>query len=137
MSRGPVTFVGVSDTQAGRGRNTKMAAACSICLHAGISDVSTAVVKDILNKMGFFVFVGVFFSFSSSVSSLPLHCPFISFLVCPSSSLFSSSSIFNKDLSDLVKQKLPPVQSDLLIVCEPRWVDLTEVREAVEVKKSG
>lgn len=33
--------VGASDTHAGK-RNTKMAAACSVCLHAAMCDVGTA-----------------------------------------------------------------------------------------------
>lgn len=47
--------------QAGRQRKTKMATACSASLHVAMSDVSTADVKDILNKMsGVFSFPSVF-----------------------------------------------------------------------------
>lgn len=38
----PARLLGASDTQAGRERNTKMAAVCSVCLHTAMSDVSTA-----------------------------------------------------------------------------------------------
>ena len=44
----PARLIGASDTQAGWERKIKMAAACSVCLHAAMCDVSAADVKGIL-----------------------------------------------------------------------------------------
>lgn len=62
----PAGLLGTSDTHAGSEGNTKMAAACAVCLHTAMSDVSTAHVKDILNEMVFLF----------SPSTLSLHCSF-------------------------------------------------------------
>lgn len=76
----PTRLMIASDTQAGRERNTKMAAACSICLHDAMCDVSVVVVKDILNKTFFphssvtKIKQGLFFLFLCRSSLLSL-CP--------------------------------------------------------------
>lgn len=110
----PVRLMSASDTQAGRERNTKMAAACSIC-HDAMSDVSMVVVKDVLNKMSD-IFFPILFRFPpSSVTEIKralllpfllcgdlLHHRAVLFLV-----LLLLLSVFSKSPSELVKQKLP------------------------------
>lgn len=95
----PTRLMSASDTQAGRERNTKMAAACSICLHDAMCDV---VVKDILNK--------TFFPILQSPKSNRVYFFFfyVDLLYCRSVLLLLLLlSVFNKDPRDLVKQKLP------------------------------
>lgn len=92
----PVRLIGASDTQAGSKRNTKMAAACSVCLHVAMSDVSRADVKDIPNKTS--IFFPLFFSQKIKQAPLLFHHFSLtrsSFLSpsSSSSSFLSSSSI--------------------------------------------
>lgn len=104
----PDRLIGASDTDPGK-ETKKMAAACSVCLHDAVSDVNTADGKGILNKTCFF-FSSVRENqtgacvvspslcvdlLHSCLSLLPLV---LLLLLCP--------SVFNKDPSDLVKQKL-------------------------------
>ncbi len=116
----PARLIGASDTQAGRERNTKMAAACSVCLHAAMSDVSTSDVKDILNKTSrvffFFPHLCLFSPFFCHRKSNWSFCSLSMSLCVDILSCFSlllhrllllCPSVFNKDPSDLMKQKLP------------------------------